>query len=501
MNLPRIFLLALLAAVIAAAQDTPAPAPAADAAAAQPQSEMQKWIATTDEGWQAVFKRDVTDLHLTELEKLKQQYVAALDAAVTKASTAGDLDGALALRDEEKRFAGTNLLPEQDEATDGATVKQIRVAVRAQIAKLEKENAARTKALHAKYDALLADAQARLTQAQRLDDALLVKAKREQVAAAWVSPLAGGGVVFTPPAVQPNTPPPSKPAVARPVPVAPPVGARVAENMTLYFSGNNYASLVINGKEPQKFGRDGAAKFPCKLREGDIIAVRLGEPLDRNSLWVSCIASGGEFLFETTEQWMGYIPADKENWWNIKNPKEEKPVRFAPDEQQSVGHVKRAAAKTPLYRDAQPVKGEVSDEPKAVFIYHVVTKLDLVPKKPAPVSQAGGAQDGAVAAVKDLVAGSRWVWFDTPDFSGKGYWVEFYKDGSARTSWGQGHTWEILPPNVVHLYQPSDKRSWYLDVDAAKKIGTKNAERDRNHNSMRYEKRVTGTAPTVKSKK
>ena len=194
------------------AQDTPSPGAAV--------SEMQKWIATTDEQWQAAFKRDVMDVHLMELEKLKQQYVAALDAAVTKASSAGELDGALALREEEKRFAGTNLLPEQDEATDGATVKQIRAAVRALIAKLEKDTAARTKALHAKYDQLLADAQAQLTRAQRLDDALLVKAKREQVAAAWGTPLAGGGVVFTPPAAQPTVssstpkPTPGTPAAA-----------------------------------------------------------------------------------------------------------------------------------------------------------------------------------------------------------------------------------------------------------------------------------------------
>ena len=238
MNLPRTFLLALLVTGIAAAQEPPAPAPAAEAPAAQPQSEMQKWIATTDEGWQAVFKRDVTDLHLTALEKLKQHYVAALDAAVTKASSAGDLDGALALREEEKRFAGTNLLPEQDEATDGATVKQIRAAVRALIAKLEKDTAARTKALHAKYDQVLADAQSRLTQAQRLDDALLVKKQREQVAAAWVTPLAGGGVVFTPPAAQPNTPPPKSPQTApAQVPPAPAMDPKIPADIAKVLVG------------------------------------------------------------------------------------------------------------------------------------------------------------------------------------------------------------------------------------------------------------------------
>ena len=141
-------LLLALGAVVQA-QDTPPPAPAPEPAEAPAQTGMQKWITTTDAQWQAALKRDVTDVHLTELEKVKQQYVAALEAAVTKASSAGDLNSAVSLRNEEKRFAGTNLLPEQDEATDGATVKQIRVAVRAQIAKLEKDTAARTKALPA----------------------------------------------------------------------------------------------------------------------------------------------------------------------------------------------------------------------------------------------------------------------------------------------------------------------------------------------------------------
>ena len=157
--------------VITHAQDTAAPA----AAAAPAETEMQKWIGTTDAQWQVAFKRDVTDVHLTELEKLKQQYVALLEAAVTKASSAGDLDGAVALRNEEKRFAGTNLFPEQDDAADAATIKQIRASVRAQIARLERDTAARTKALHAKYDQVLAQAQTQLTQRQRIDDALLVK--------------------------------------------------------------------------------------------------------------------------------------------------------------------------------------------------------------------------------------------------------------------------------------------------------------------------------------
>ena len=147
---------------------------------------MQKWIATTGAQWQAVFKRDVTDVHETELNKLKLQYLTSLETAIAKASAAGDLDGALALRNEQKRFAETNVFPEQDDAAD-ASVKQLRAAIRAQLAPLEKDSAARAKALHAKYDPVLAQAQAQLTQRGRLDDALLVKAKRGEVASAWLA--------------------------------------------------------------------------------------------------------------------------------------------------------------------------------------------------------------------------------------------------------------------------------------------------------------------------
>ena len=183
MNTTRTLLFLLLTAGIGRtqAQDNPPPAPA------PAPTEMQKWIATTDAQWQAAFKRDITDVHETELSKLKLQYLTTLETAIGKASGANDLNGALALRNEQKRFGDTNVFPEQDEAGDAAPVKQLRAAIRVQLARVEKENAVRARALHAKYDQVLAQAQAQLTQRQRLDDALLVKNKRDEVAAAWLA--------------------------------------------------------------------------------------------------------------------------------------------------------------------------------------------------------------------------------------------------------------------------------------------------------------------------
>jgi hypothetical protein len=152
------------------------------------QSEMQKWITTTDAQWQAALKRDVIDVREAELSKLKQQIGLALDAAISKASGAGDLDAAIAFRDERKRFAESGALPEQEGATEAASLKQVLAPFRIQLARLEKENALRTKALYDKYDQLLSQAQTQLTQHGKLDDALLVKVKRDEVTTAWMTP-------------------------------------------------------------------------------------------------------------------------------------------------------------------------------------------------------------------------------------------------------------------------------------------------------------------------
>jgi hypothetical protein len=182
--LPCIIALLLALNAFVQAQDNVAPASTSTPA----QSEMQKWIDATDAQWQGAFQRDVTDVHEAEAKKLMLQYLNLLEEAIVKVSKAGDLDGAVALRAEQKRFGDTQLFSEQDEPGDPAAVKQARAAIRGLLAQLEKGRATRAKALHAKYDQVLAQAQAQLTQRQRLDDALLVKAKRDEVAAAWITP-------------------------------------------------------------------------------------------------------------------------------------------------------------------------------------------------------------------------------------------------------------------------------------------------------------------------
>ncbi len=228
------------------AQDNAAPAPAAAAVSAQ--SEMQKWLTTTDAQWQATYNREVVDVHAAELKKLAAQYGVSIEAAINKASGAGDLDGAVALRNEQKRFADTNTFSDQDEEGDAASVKQIRAATRTQLAKLKAGNAARVRALHAKYDQVLAQAQTQLTQRKRLDDALLVKAKRDEVTAAWLAgiPAAPAPAVAEQPKPQP---PPPAPAIA--------VAAEIEKAGANLFKNPNFEN-GIEGWEYAAFDKKGS---------------------------------------------------------------------------------------------------------------------------------------------------------------------------------------------------------------------------------------------------
>ena len=222
-------------------------------AVAPAQSEMQKWIDTTDGQWQAAFTTGITEVRETELKKVKLQYLNTLETAVAKVSGAGDLDGAVALRAEQKRFSETEFFPAQDEAGDAVAVKQIRVAIRAQLAQVEKDTGARTKALLAKYDQLLAQAQAQLTQAQRLDEALLVKAKRAEVAAAWLGGSGPAGDQKPAVATQPAFPP--KIANKPPMPAK---GAAKTGDIPNTLAGTWIFSWDKNGwNEPRTFKADG----------------------------------------------------------------------------------------------------------------------------------------------------------------------------------------------------------------------------------------------------
>jgi hypothetical protein len=331
-----------------------------DAAAESLSSDYRKWLGAADT-W----------------------YVGELDKLQAARAKLGDLDGALASKSERDRIAAsTATTPEQLQAMP-APLRQLRTSYDSAVKRATDERARRSDMLRRKYLADLEALQKRVTMTEDIEQALIVKTEKERFRAE----IAAGSSVTAAPA-----PPVPPVAIAKPAasPAFIPAGTRLAQKMTVYVSGCNYGTLHVNGREVVKFVRDKAAMVPLALREGDVIAAKLAIPLAANSLWLSCIASTGEFLFETDVQWINYIPADKENWSDIKNVKEQVSAELAPDVYQSAGHVKRAAAATPLYRDAQPIRGSLSDEPKAVYFHHVVTKSDLVPKKDRKLKKGGG---------------------------------------------------------------------------------------------------------------
>jgi hypothetical protein len=161
----------------------PAP-PVAPPAPSQPATRL--WLDTLDAQWQPLFTREVTSRFDSEAAQLAQQYLATLDANIAAAATAGNLDLTVLWRKEREHFLSAKDVPPTDAAGDPAALKSARATFRTQAARTATERATRARALHARYDQLLAQAQMQLTQQQRIEDALAVKTRREEIARAWL---------------------------------------------------------------------------------------------------------------------------------------------------------------------------------------------------------------------------------------------------------------------------------------------------------------------------
>ena len=174
-----------------AARTTPAPTPPAPRTATpapKPPSVTGKWLSVQEPQWQAAFAAEVSAPFEKGVADLKKQYVTALDAQLAVAARSGQLDDAVALRAERKLLADGGAIPDADEATTLAALKALRASYRKIFAGLEAERVSKATIVHGRYDAILAKSLLPLTQSQRLDEALEVKAKREQLSAAWLKP-------------------------------------------------------------------------------------------------------------------------------------------------------------------------------------------------------------------------------------------------------------------------------------------------------------------------
>jgi hypothetical protein len=183
MKVSPLAVLALWTAV-GAAQVTSAP-PAA--ATPDPKAAVAAWLQQVDGPEQESFQKQVVKTFEAGLADLRTRYLAAADAATAKASAAGQLEDALAWRTERQTFD-----KEQNVAADAsdtpAAIKALRAGFREELRRLDQQRTAQAKLLLSKYDAVLAKYETLLTQRGSLDDALLLKNKRDEIAKVWLAP-------------------------------------------------------------------------------------------------------------------------------------------------------------------------------------------------------------------------------------------------------------------------------------------------------------------------
>jgi hypothetical protein len=165
----------------------PEPSPAPPPADAPQQSATEIWLAGQEPQWKAAYALEVTGAFEKGVADLRKQYVSSLDTHLANATRGGLLLEAVACRDELQRMNAGGA-PGDDEASTPVSLKAMRAGFRKNLTALETDRAARAKDVHARYDTILAQNQTLLTQRQRLDEALLLKAKREELAAAWLKP-------------------------------------------------------------------------------------------------------------------------------------------------------------------------------------------------------------------------------------------------------------------------------------------------------------------------
>lgn len=145
--------------------------------------------------------------HETARTELDEKFGAALGNAEAAAKQGGRLDEVVAIQADRKRLAEKIPFPENDESTP-ASVARLRTIYREQLAQLDVKRATAEAEILPAYTAKLQELEANLTKADRIADALAVKAYREglgkETAPVVASTLPAVPVPPTPPAPMPT---------------------------------------------------------------------------------------------------------------------------------------------------------------------------------------------------------------------------------------------------------------------------------------------------------
>ncbi len=139
-------------------------------------------IATITAQFQETYDRDVAKPYETALADLDGKYAAAIERALNAATSDGQLDDALALKDEKKRLDEKAPLPPIELANLPDSLKNLRSTYRTELAKLTASRNDAAQPLYDHYDKLLGEIQDELTQKKKIDEALAVRTKREEIA-------------------------------------------------------------------------------------------------------------------------------------------------------------------------------------------------------------------------------------------------------------------------------------------------------------------------------
>ncbi len=169
--------------------------------------EVEQWLAKIDEPFRAAYDREVAKPFESGVGELRRSYIQNVERLDAAATTAGRLEEAKVWHKEREIFFGNGQnLPPDDSDNPIPSIKAFRASFRAAFARFDRERFERARIHFAKYDAVLTPNLTALTQRERLDDALLLKARREQLTKEWLTP----------------------PMTLAPISSAPPLGSKLA---------------------------------------------------------------------------------------------------------------------------------------------------------------------------------------------------------------------------------------------------------------------------------
>jgi hypothetical protein len=170
--MPRLSRLYLLCSLLAAALPLPA-----------------QTLTTLQQSYEKAVADKAAAPYLAAVAALNEKYSSALDRLTVSATQAGDLDAALALREEKSRLLPEGTLPEDAETLPSA-LKTARATYRQQITALQAARDAATQPLKDHFRTLLQSLLTQATQAGKLDEALVIREKITALSSGSSSPTA-----------------------------------------------------------------------------------------------------------------------------------------------------------------------------------------------------------------------------------------------------------------------------------------------------------------------